>query len=209
MYSPKFNLVHDRAILLDAMREHSFATLFGPLSVQPPDETASATHLPLIVKDEGEHGLIEGHFAKANPHWRALAGRETLIVFPGHTAMFRQPFTSRSSPSPPGTTSPSTPMARFRWLKTIPAKRPSSPISSPQMSLLTSTTGTHCLMAFAAPCWPASSAFAFPSRALRASSRSARIASRRSVATCTLLTPPARPTSRPLRDGWSASPHST
>jgi transcriptional regulator len=83
MYSPKFNLVHDHAILLEAMRENSFATLFGPLSGVPTNESATATHLPLVIQDEGEHGLIEGHFAKANPHWRALAGRETLVVFQG------------------------------------------------------------------------------------------------------------------------------
>ncbi len=83
MYSPKFNLVHDRSLLLEAMREHSFATLFGPVSPGPADQAATATHLPLVVKDEGEHGLIEGHFAKANPHWRALAGREALVVFLG------------------------------------------------------------------------------------------------------------------------------
>ena len=35
------------------------------------------------MKDEGEHGLIEGHFARANPHWQSLAGRETLVVFSG------------------------------------------------------------------------------------------------------------------------------
>jgi transcriptional regulator len=39
--------------------------------------------LPLIVKDEGDHGVLEGHFAKANRHWEALAGRETLVVFSG------------------------------------------------------------------------------------------------------------------------------
>ncbi len=27
--------------------------------------------------------LIEGHFAKANPQWKALAGNETLVVFSG------------------------------------------------------------------------------------------------------------------------------
>jgi len=86
MYIPKFNSVSDRAILLEAMRAYSFAILIGPL-----DETISAgshhaTHLPLIIKDEGPHGILEGHFAKANPHWQALAGRETLVVFPGpHT----------------------------------------------------------------------------------------------------------------------------
>jgi transcriptional regulator len=42
-----------------------------------------ATHLPLIVKGEGEHGILLGHFARANSHWSALAGHETLVVFPG------------------------------------------------------------------------------------------------------------------------------
>jgi len=81
MYSPKFNQVHDRAILLETMRAYSFATLFGPVSGEP--SGAMATHLPLVVKDEGGHGVLEGHFARANPHWQALAGRETLVVFAG------------------------------------------------------------------------------------------------------------------------------
>jgi transcriptional regulator len=82
MYSPKFNLVADRGILIEAMQAYSFAILYGPPC---PEGGASpvATHLPLIVKDEGEHGLIEGHFARANRHWQALAGKETLVVFSG------------------------------------------------------------------------------------------------------------------------------
>ena len=83
MYSPKFNQVHDRGILLEAMRAYSFATLFGPGAGEQSGASAAATHLPLVVKDEGEHGLLQGHFAKANPHWQALAGRETLVVFAG------------------------------------------------------------------------------------------------------------------------------
>jgi transcriptional regulator len=101
MYSPKLNRVDDRGILLEAMQTYSFATLFGsvsggPAAADPPPvgpapatpilsepPGAVATHLPLVVKDEGEHGLIEGHFAKANPHWQSLAGRETLVVFHG------------------------------------------------------------------------------------------------------------------------------
>jgi len=75
VYSPKFNQVTDRHLLIEAMRAYSFAILFGP--------QLQATHLPLIVKDEGEHGLLLGHFSKANPHWEALAGQETLVVFPG------------------------------------------------------------------------------------------------------------------------------
>ena len=83
MYTPKFNQVSDRAVLLEAMRENSFAILFGPLGASDTPPAHFATHLPLVVKDEGEHGLIEGHFAAANRHWQALAGRETLVVFPG------------------------------------------------------------------------------------------------------------------------------
>jgi transcriptional regulator len=83
MYTPKFNQVTDRAVLLEAMRDNSFAILFGPLDGSPPDRPPTATHLPLVVKDEGEHGRIEGHFAKANRHWQSLAGHETLVIFSG------------------------------------------------------------------------------------------------------------------------------
>ena len=83
MYSPKFNQVADRDVLIAAMRAYSFAIVFGPLNGIDPAQAAVATHLPLVVKDEGEHGLLQGHFAAANRHWQALAGRETLAVFPG------------------------------------------------------------------------------------------------------------------------------
>jgi transcriptional regulator len=83
MYTPKFNRVADRAILIEAMRAYSFAILFGMQSDPETGAAPVATHLPLVVKDEGEHGLIEGHFARANRHWQSLAGRETLVVFPG------------------------------------------------------------------------------------------------------------------------------
>jgi transcriptional regulator len=79
MYTPKFNQIDDRSLLLEAMRTWSFAVLFGP----GPDGAPTATHLPLVVHDEGEFGTLEGHFARANPHWKSLAGRETLIVFSG------------------------------------------------------------------------------------------------------------------------------
>jgi transcriptional regulator len=82
MYTPKFNQVSDRALLIEAMRAYSFAILFGPIG-ETGTNNHVATHLPLVVKDEGEHGLLEGHFAKANSHWQTLAGRETLVIFSG------------------------------------------------------------------------------------------------------------------------------
>jgi transcriptional regulator len=83
MYSPKFNQVSDGAVLMEAMRAYSFAILFGPLHGNDAESGPIATHLPLVVKNEGEHGLLQGHFAAANRHWKALAGRETLVVFAG------------------------------------------------------------------------------------------------------------------------------
>jgi transcriptional regulator len=77
MYTPNFNQVSDRTVLLEAMRSYSFAILFGPAG------ELRATHLPLIVIDEGEQGTLLGHFARANSHGSKLAGCETLVVFPG------------------------------------------------------------------------------------------------------------------------------
>jgi transcriptional regulator len=83
MYTPEFNQVSDRAVLIEAMQLYSFAILFGTQAGKDGQLQPVATHLPLVVKDEGPHGLLEGHFAVANRHWPALAGRETLVVFPG------------------------------------------------------------------------------------------------------------------------------
>lgn len=79
MYTPSFNQITDRTTLLETMRAHAFAILFGPGA----DGTPTATHLPLVVRDAGPHGVLEGHFARANAHWQGLDGRETLVVFPG------------------------------------------------------------------------------------------------------------------------------
>jgi transcriptional regulator len=83
MYTPSFNQISDRSILLEAMRSYSFAILIGPFNGADNTAQHHATHLPLVVKDEGPHGVLEGHFAKANSQWQSLANRETLVVFPG------------------------------------------------------------------------------------------------------------------------------
>jgi len=47
-----------------------------------------ASHLPLLFNhDEGEHGTLYGHFAKANPQWKDLqSGAQVLVIFPGGDA---------------------------------------------------------------------------------------------------------------------------
>ncbi len=46
------------------------------------------SHLPLLLSpEEGRFGTLEGHFARANPHWQSLAaGAEVMVIFPGPQA---------------------------------------------------------------------------------------------------------------------------
>ena len=40
--------------------------------------------MPTVLKDEGSHGAIEFHLARANPHWEELAvADEALMIFQG------------------------------------------------------------------------------------------------------------------------------
>lgn len=53
------------------------ATADGPL----------ATPMPLFLDaSEGEHGVLYGHMAKANPHWRAAPIGDALAIFMGPEA---------------------------------------------------------------------------------------------------------------------------
>jgi len=77
---PQFN-GKDRALALELMRSHSFASL-----ISTDDEGLPfVSHLPLVV-DAGEEGRLTllGHCAKPNPHWRYLAARpRALVTFMG------------------------------------------------------------------------------------------------------------------------------
>lgn len=87
MYLPKHFAHADQAVALQIMREHGFATL-----ICADDEgNPYASHLPVMVNerrtDAGPQLVIEGHFARPNPHWRYLqAGRQALVVFQGPDA---------------------------------------------------------------------------------------------------------------------------
>lgn len=84
MYIPRHFAQHDRALVLDVMRAHSFAVL-----VSADDHRAPfATHLPLIISEREVAGesrvLIEGHFAKGSPHRKYLeASPEAMVIFSG------------------------------------------------------------------------------------------------------------------------------
>jgi len=46
-----------------------------------------ATPLPMLFEpDEGNHGVLYGHLARANPHWSAATTGEALVIFTGPDA---------------------------------------------------------------------------------------------------------------------------
>jgi len=79
MYAPAHHRIDDRATLVDFMRAHAFGALVthGAAGLQ-------ATHLPILVEDEGGALRLLAHMARANPQWRELtSGAEVLVMFAG------------------------------------------------------------------------------------------------------------------------------
>ncbi|BDG70838.1 FMN-binding negative transcriptional regulator [Roseomonas fluvialis] len=85
MYTPAAFREDDPAILHAVMRAARLALL---VSAAPDGGAPEATHLPLLIDpDQGPHGTIVGHLAKANPQWRSLAaGAAARAIFPGPEA---------------------------------------------------------------------------------------------------------------------------
>lgn len=78
MYIPRSFAMEDRAEIDRFMKENSFGILFSQTEDGP-----RGTHLPFfLAEDEGEQGVLYGHMAKANPHWKETA-RDVLVVFSG------------------------------------------------------------------------------------------------------------------------------
>jgi transcriptional regulator len=81
VYLPKHFEQHDREQLIALMRERPLATL---ITITP--DGPSADLIPLeYIADEGEHGTLRGHVARANPLWQR-AGTTALAVFSGPEA---------------------------------------------------------------------------------------------------------------------------
>jgi transcriptional regulator len=82
MYRPDHFRIDDIAQMHALMRARPLAALVsaGPSGLY-------ATHLPVVLKSEGEFGAIECHLARANPHWKDLAeGGEAMMIFQGPEA---------------------------------------------------------------------------------------------------------------------------
>ena len=82
MYLPAHFEQTDPAALQALMRSHPLATLVSAGADGP-----CADHIPLVFDaNDGPHGTLLGHVARANPLWRAAAGAPVLAVFGGAQA---------------------------------------------------------------------------------------------------------------------------
>jgi len=92
VYIPEHFRVRDHADVLAFMRANPFTIL-----VSSTDDGPFATHLPLVIRENGDHLILRGHVAKANPHWRYLEQQpRCLTIFHGpHSYISPANYTTR------------------------------------------------------------------------------------------------------------------
>ncbi len=79
MYLPKHFEQNDPALLLEVMRQYTFATLVSLV-----DGAQFATHVPVVASEVDGIIEINGHVARANAHWRGMqSSPEVLMIFHG------------------------------------------------------------------------------------------------------------------------------
>ncbi|HCS41787.1 MAG TPA: transcriptional regulator [Pseudomonas sp.] len=83
MYTPSSFAIND----LHELQQQILGTRLAVL-VTHGDQGLQASHLPLLFSpDPGPNGTLYGHFARANPQWKALQnGAEALVIFAGADA---------------------------------------------------------------------------------------------------------------------------
>ncbi|MEP6619319.1 MAG: FMN-binding negative transcriptional regulator [bacterium] len=79
MYIPRSYAEQDSTVLHAFIEAHPFAALITATG------GLFATHLPLVLRPgDGDHGVLEGHIARANPHHERGDGPlEALVIFSG------------------------------------------------------------------------------------------------------------------------------
>ena len=70
--------------MTDKETQHKFIKEFGFGIVIANTHSLSATHLPFVLEaEQGDHGVLYAHCAKANPLWKNLQDQEVLVIFTG------------------------------------------------------------------------------------------------------------------------------
>lgn len=83
MYNPSRFAISELKLVHQMMADHPLALLIGPDA----EQKSFVTHVPLTVISDDEGWLLEGHMARANPHWAWLSQQsEVMAVFSGPSA---------------------------------------------------------------------------------------------------------------------------
>ncbi len=80
MYVPRQFREERREPLIAAMRDIQLASI-----VTMGADGLTATHAPVVVKEDGETLILEAHMAKPNSHW-SLSGAPSMMIFQGPQA---------------------------------------------------------------------------------------------------------------------------
>jgi transcriptional regulator len=79
LYTPRAFALEDATAIARLLNEHPFATLITPGDPEP-----SISHLPLQYHaEQSTPGVLLGHMARANPHWRRFGDRVSVAIFHG------------------------------------------------------------------------------------------------------------------------------
>jgi len=80
MYIPAAFRVSEEATILSFIERYDFSTIVTSSA----SDGMVATHLPVLVKRDGDRVVLQGHVARANEHWRGFDGRTpALAIFHG------------------------------------------------------------------------------------------------------------------------------
>ncbi|UEG51548.1 FMN-binding negative transcriptional regulator [Mucilaginibacter daejeonensis] len=76
MYTPKNFELTDVSEAVAFMQRYSFATLINSANGIP-----EATHLPFVIKQDGDEVILSSHLAKPNPQSGSLLEGTSLVIF--------------------------------------------------------------------------------------------------------------------------------
>ena len=93
MYIPPKLKMSEMNDIHDFIDEFGFAVLVS--------DPLLGSHLPFLLnRDEGEHGVLYAHCAKANPHWKAIDGQQVMVILNGPHAYISPTWYAKSPAVP-------------------------------------------------------------------------------------------------------------
>ena len=76
MYNPRHFATQDLTLALQVIAENPLGLLIGPDAAG----ASFGTHVPLTAFPDGDGFYLEGHMARANPHWAWLSEQKAMLA---------------------------------------------------------------------------------------------------------------------------------